>query len=162
MPKLKREVQKTEEPKKSFVDTYWFEITVIGLLGLGIFLLLERLQIKAAVYEQVVRFLGSTWTAARSTGRALLNWLRDVETSDLVGFGLILVAAGLIVWKLRHRAFKRHPYISICPDCGADLHRIRCTVSHRAQEILLWLRITHYSCCKCPFRTAVWRKRSER
>jgi hypothetical protein len=153
--------EKKEQQARSFFDTYWFEFTVVALLGLGIFLLLERLQIKAAVYHFAVRHLSGLWASIRSAGRTTLDWLHEVETSDLVGFALIITAFVLMFWKLRLRALKRHPYIANCPECNADMHRIRCKPIHRLLGLLLWIRITHYSCCKCKFRNVVWRKRHE-
>ena len=160
MARRKRNERKDQKPR-SFFDTYWFELTVVVLLGLGTFLLLERLQIKAVVYRFVVRVAGNAWQHIRSTGRAALDWLHEVETSDLVGFALIITACVLMLWKLRLRVIKRHPHISNCPSCGADMHRIRCTPIHRILELVLWVRITHYSCCKCPFRATVWSKKHE-
>jgi hypothetical protein len=159
MAREKRDPRKEEKP--SFFDTYWFELTVVALLGLGTFLLLERLQIKAVVYRFVVRVAGGTWARVRSAGRAALDWFHEVETSDLVGFALIITAFILMFWKLRLRALKRHAHISNCPACGADMHRIRSRPSHRVLELVLWVRVLHYSCCKCPFRTTVWLKRHE-
>jgi hypothetical protein len=154
--------KRDERKERSFFDTYWFEITVLGLLGLGIFLLLEELEIKAMVYDFMVRNGRGVLTYIRSTGRSVWEWIRQVKTSNMVGFSLIVMAIVLVAAKLRHRAFKRHAHITACPVCGADLYRIRCRFVHRLLELVLWLRITHYACCKCSFRTTVWRRRGER
>ena len=150
-----------EKEKPSFFDSYWFEFAVVSLLGFGIFLLFEQLEIKAAIYDFVVRTGGGAWTYIRITGRAVRDWIREVKTSNLVGISLIVIAFVLMFWKLRLRALKRHPHISLCPECGADLHRIRTTFRQKLQQFFLWIRINHYSCCKCPFRTAVWRSKTE-
>jgi len=157
----RKQDERKEQKERSFFDTYWCELSVVALLGLGIFLILEQLEIKAAVYDFMVRTGGGAWTHIRSAGRATLGWLREVKTSNLVGFTLIVTAFVLMLAKLRFRALKRHPHISNCPSCGADLHRIHCRPIHRILELILWIRITHYSCCKCPFRAVVWRKKHE-
>jgi len=161
MERKKRDRRKKKK-EQSFCDTYWFEMTVVTLMGMGIFLILEELEIKAAVYHFVVDHFVGAWTYIRSTGRSVLDWIRQVKTSNMVGFTLIVIAVVMMLWKLRLRAFKRHPHITLCPVCGADLHRIHCTFRQRIQELFLWLRITHYSCCKCPFRTTVWSEKDKR
>ena len=153
--------ERKRRAKRSFFDSYWFEITVVALIGLGIFLLLERLEIKATVWGAAVSLAHTVASAVRSLARGISGRLHTVETSDLVGIGLIVAALGLLAWKLRLRAIRRHPSLSECPRCSGNLERVRCRLFHRLLAIALWVHIRHYSCNECTFRAAVWSRRRE-
>lgn len=144
---------------RSFLDAYWFELTVVGLIASGIFLLVERMEIKLTIYHALVWLARRVAHAARPLGSATWRLLTRVEVSDLVGIALIATALGLIAWRLRRRALERHPALSECPACHAALQRIRSRLSHRLLGRLLWVRIKHYACSECSFRATVWDSR---
>jgi len=147
---------------RSFLRTYWFEFTVVGLIATGIFLLVERMEIKLTIYEGLVWLARRIVRGARSFGSAGWRLLHGVEVSDLVGIALILIALGLIVWKVRGRAMKRHPRFSECPVCHAAVQRIRSRLIHRLLGLLLRVRIKHYGCSECSFHATIWDSRKIR
>jgi hypothetical protein len=151
-------------PAPPFFKRFWFEIVAFLFLGLGIFLLVERLQIKAILWRWILR-AGELLTAA---GSAIGRWFADnviaVEKSDLVGMALIFVALSMIASRLRARAIARHPPPVLkeeCPECQADMVRAPRRFSHRVLEYLLWIRIRRYACVKCAYRTASWHRLRE-
>ena len=137
--------------KKSLIQNYNFELIVIGLLLLGFFLLWERWNIKSIV-----------WYFITNTARIVVNYIRDiavqigatiskVETSDLIGIILILVAVILILNRTRLRIINSHPSLSSCFKCEGDLRRIQRKMKHKLLELLLFCKIKRYSCRKCSF-----------
>jgi hypothetical protein len=142
---------------------YWFELCALVLLGVGIFLLVERMKIKTAVYRFLV-------ACVRSLGSAL-NWLwerilyvsNEVEKSDIVGVILVIVALWMIAHRSRLRAITRHPdmdQLEGCPRCGGELRRVKRTLASRLTGLLLWVSVRCYECAKCTFRHSSWQKRS--
>jgi len=159
----RREHRKRKHPsERSFFDSYWFEITIAGLIALGIFLLLERLEIKAAIWQALVWSARRVGDIARSLGRSGVRLFNQIdETSDLVGIALILAAAALVAAKLRLRAIRRHPPLPQCPRCSAVLQRVHGGLIRRLLGLALWVRIRHYACDECGFRATVWSGRRE-
>ena len=153
------------EPRgPSLFQRFWFEILALALLALGVFLLVERLQIKSIVWKWLVR-VGELVAAIGSViGHWISQHLITVEKSDLVGAGLILVALLMIVSRLRARAIVRHPPPALkeeYPKCQADMVRAPRRLCHRLLECALWIRIRRYACSKCSFRTASWHRPRE-
>ena len=137
--------------KKSFYRNYNFELIVTGLLLLGFFLLWERWHIKSIV-----------WDLITNTARIVVNYIRDiavqigetiskVETSDLIGIILILVAVFLIINRTRLRIINSHPSLSSCFKCEEDLRRIQRKIGHKLLERLLFCKIKRYKCRTCSF-----------
>ena len=120
------------------------------------------MEIKLTIYEGLVWLARRIVRGARSLGSAAWRLLHSVEVSDLVGIALILIALGLIVWRIRGRAMKRHPRFSECPACHAAVQRIRSRLIHRLLGLLLWVRIKHYGCSECPFHATIWDSRKIR
>jgi hypothetical protein len=151
-------------PEPSFFRRFWFEILAFLFLGLGIFLLVERLEIKVILWRWILR-VGETVAAVAA---AIGSWFADnvlvIRTSDLAGITLIFIALSMIAVRLRGRAIARHPPPVLkqeCPKCQADMVRAPRRLSHRLLEYLLWIRIRRYGCTKCSYRTASWHRLRE-
>ena len=138
--------------RKSFHQQYNFELLVFGLFLMGFFLLWEPWQIKTIV--------GGFITSAT---RTIVNYIMDitvrmgatiskVETSDLIGLLLILIAVILILIRARNRIIRNHPSLSSCFKCEGDLRRTHRKMKHKLLEILLFCKVKQYSCRKCSFK----------
>ena len=153
------------QPRKpSFFKRFWFEILALLFLSLGIFLLIERLQIKAILCSWVLGAVGIIASTASAIGHWITENLIAIEKSDLVGAALILVALSMMVYRLRARAIARHPPPILkeeCPKCSGDMVRAPRRASHRLLEWALWIRIRRYACSKCSFRTTSWHRLRE-
>jgi len=142
----------------SFLSRFWFELLALGLLALGVFLLVEQLEIKVMMFRALMVCVGAVGHAVSD----LWNLIVSVRKSNLVGITLILVATFMIIHRLRWRAIHRHqklPLAKECPQCRGDLHRAERLLIDRLLELMLRVRIRHYSCGKCSFRASVWNVR---
>jgi hypothetical protein len=150
--------------RPSFFRRFWLEILAFLFLASGIFLLVERLKIKAILWGWILRVAEIVAAIGSAIGHWVTQHLITVEKSDLVGAGLILVALLMIASRLRARAIARHPPPVLkeeCPKCSADMVRAPRRLSHRLLELALWIRIRRYACSKCSFRTASWHRLRE-
>ncbi len=136
----------------SWWQEYRFEISVLVLLALGIFLLVEKMEIKAFLFRQLRRVILGTATTISSLANRMFGLLMEVETSDIVGIILILIAMGMIFYRLRSRFISRHGPLRSCLKCGSDMHRIHRRFRHRILGIILWADVRYYSCKKCTFK----------
>ena len=121
------------------------EIVALGLAGLGIFLLVEQMQIRVIL----LRFLGILLAAlsgvVRFVAQGLFRRVAQLTPSDAIGLFVIALAIWLGVWRLHWRVIHSE-YLSerICPECSSPLHR-----AHRrpSDRFISWaLPVRRYRC----------------
>ena len=142
----------TKQKHKPFFSEYSFELKVVILFALGIFLLIEDLEIKN--YTQTfIRFI-------MFTIGDIIVWLRDntlfiikqFEVSDLVGISLIIYVLYLIAERWRERMIERFSELRNCPQCGSDLNRIHKELKHIIMSYIYFLQVKHYHCTSCSYK----------
>ena len=142
----------TKQKHKSFFSEYSFELKVVTLFALGIFLLIEDLEIKNYIYT-FIRFI-------MFTIGDIIVWLRDntlfiikqFEVSDLVGISLIIYVLYLIAERWRERMIERFSELRNCPQCGSDLNRIHKELKHIIMSYIYFLQVKHYHCTSCSYK----------
>lgn len=152
--------KKPPGPLRRFLGKFWFELVALTILSLGIFLLVERLEIKLLVYRALVQWVGMVARAASSAWVAISSVLTRLKGSNLVGIVFVAIALMMIAYSLRLRAIARHPDLPAdkdCPRCHREIHRLPRRRMERVMELLLWIRIRRYGCSQCAFETSVWR-----
>ena len=128
---------------RGFLREYAVEL-IAGLLALlGIFLLVERMEIRVTI----LRILRLGWRAVAGTLQALVEAVVyrvvHVTTSDLLGLGLIALATAVVLWRVRVRLMKRYADHA-CPMCGGDLRRCHRHWSDRVLSLLV--PVNRYRC----------------
>ena len=142
----------TKQKYKSFISEYSFEIKVVILFALGIFLLIEDLEIKNYIYT-FIRFImfaiGDIIVWLRNN---TLFIIKQFEVSDLVGISLIIYVLYLIAERWRERILERFLELTICPKCGSDLKRIRKEFKHLVMSYIYFIQVKHYHCTSCSYK----------
>jgi len=133
----------------SFISEYKFEITISLMISTGIFLLVEKMEIKAALFRWLIVFLKWSAFAIKRVLGFVVGVLRGIETSDLVGIFLILTAVFLILWRRRSRMILRHPLLETCPECGKFIMRGHRSWKQRILGLLIRVDIRNYYCGHC-------------
>ncbi|MBI88556.1 MAG: hypothetical protein CMG60_00595 [Candidatus Marinimicrobia bacterium] len=139
-----------KEKQFSFYKEYNFEIRVILLFTLGIFLLVEDLEIKNYIYIFISKTLTIIGDAAVWMRDFIIFLVKQFEVSDIVGITLILYVFYLIINRWRDRTIERYSKLINCSKCGGDLHRIRKTYNHKMMSIIYFITVKHYQCKSCP------------
>ena len=150
MPKERKGIPK--QKRKLFYQEYNFEITVVLLIALGVFLLVEELEIKHYLYEiiKVIFFtIGNFIKLLRDTSIYIID---KFEISDLVGISLILLAIFLIANRWRERKIERYSVLKNCPDCNGDLQRIKRDFNQKMTGLLYFLTVKNYRCKSCNYK----------
>ena len=80
----------------SFHKEYSFEIKVILLFTLGIFLLVEDLEIKQYIFEAIRRFFFTIGLGIKWFRDSIQFLIKQFEVSDIVGISLILYVVYLV------------------------------------------------------------------
>ena len=146
-----RKRKRIKNNNKSFYKDYNFEILVLGLFALGFFLLWEKWKIKSIFWRFVTDTTRIIVTFIRDVSVSIGNVVSGVETSDLIGIVLIMVAFILVLNRARIRIITHHPNLLSCPQCEGDLRRTHRKIKHRIQEFFLLCKIKRYRCRKCSF-----------
>lgn len=133
----------------TLLEEYRFELTVTFLFSLGLFLLMEDMEIKEFVWKGVRSFARFIADSLNSLLTSIVTAIRSVQNSDIVGIILIFTAGVLVINRIRIRTISRMVLPDDCPKCHAAFHRIHRTFWHRIIELFLVARVKHYRCKKC-------------
>lgn len=147
-------------PEPSFLRKFRLELLAGLFFGLGVFLLLEQLEIKQ------IMFRACKWSLAILIDVVSypVDLLFPMQRSDIVGIILIVLALLIIGARFRFRMIERQQVVDVderCPKCQSDLTRMHRKLIHRLLQLVFRVRITRYACEKCPFQAAVWTGRKQ-
>ena len=146
-----KHLRKRRARKTSFIKEYYYEITVLFLMGSGIFLLFEKMNIKSElliIFKNILIFLKEI---ILSNLLFVAKVMSRIEISDLVGISLIIISIFLIFRRIRVRIIQRFNQLNDCPKCGEDLHRKRRTTNQKILSWIFFVKIMNYSCSKCDY-----------
>ena len=146
-----RKRKRISKVKITFYKEYNFELLVLGLFALGFFLLWEKWNIKSLVWRTFTNIVLSAVTIIRDISVRAGNIFSRVETSDLIGIILILVAIVLLLNRTRIRIIDRHPNLTSCPKCDAGLRRVHRKTKHIMQGFVFFCKIKRFKCRSCSF-----------
>ena len=90
---------KKESPALAFINRYRLELVGLVLLGLGIFLMTERMQIRVTLF----RWLRQAASALGQLFQSIWGLVSSVSVSDLLGIVLVCVGAFLLAVRIRSR-----------------------------------------------------------
>jgi hypothetical protein len=121
---------------REFVREYRVELIAGFLALLGIFLLVEQMEIRVTI----LRLVSLTWrTVTAAIGvvfNAVFYRISNITTSDLLGLGLIVLAIAVTLWRVRVRLMQRFAEHT-CPVCGGNLRRLHRRWSDRLLSLLV-------------------------
>jgi hypothetical protein len=133
---------------KKVVKEYRIEFSALLVFLLGIFLVLEQLEIRKTAKIWLASILASlrNWVVG-STFTSLKTYFKTFSLSDLLGWGLILLTIGFIIWRVRYRFLKSpHWTGTVCPECGGVLHRVHRTSWDKVVSKLFLPHARRYRC----------------
>jgi hypothetical protein len=113
---------------KRFIKEYRVELLAISIIPIGFFLVFERLEIRATLLAASKKAIHTVQWALKQVMEEIGNRAAVMTASDALGILLILLAAGFIVWRIRHR-FQTSARWSIdnCPKCSNPIMRVHRT-----------------------------------
>jgi hypothetical protein len=115
-------------PKRPFWREYLAEIILAGIILIGIFLLVERMDIRVTLWHGLSTLLGGLTSGLELVIGQSVQRITSMTLSDLVGLTLIVVAVVAVLWRVRWRLIHDQRFASdTCPRCGGELHRIHRT-----------------------------------
>ncbi|MFH1852663.1 MAG: hypothetical protein ABIA75_09985 [Candidatus Neomarinimicrobiota bacterium] len=154
MPEEKTSHRRHRRKRFAYLREFSFELSVMALFLVGGFLLVEKTDVSAIVtgwLKAIFQFVvGGITNAARDS----FDFFATFESSDIVGYMLILLGIHLLVLRGRKRLFKSHGAVHSCPYCGNDkMQRVKRIYWHKLLGLFLILRIKNYQCKACSRST---------
>jgi hypothetical protein len=150
MPQERKGIVKSSQ--RSYFREYNFEITVVILITLGIFLIVEDLEIKYYIYQFVKAFFFGIGHIIKLIQNGTIYVVSQFETSDLVGISLILLAIFLIAKRWRDRIIERHSILTECPNCSGHLVRTHRELNHKIMSFIYFVTVKRYHCKACSYK----------
>ena len=139
-----------------FVLRNKLDLSIAFLFLFGIFLLVERMEIKETVWAWMRGWVMAIYVFIAD----LFGTVGGLEGSDLIGISLIILALVLLTVRTRRILIANHPALDECPICGGELYRTHRQTPQRVLESVLSLRIKNYSCKDCDFTGQTITRRS--
>ena len=132
-----------ENPTLKFVRRFWFEILWVLAVMAGIFLILERVNLR----ERAASWVMAGVRALDHSQETLLRSIAHVTLSDAVGAALLLAALVSIVLRVRWQIMRSEALTSAkCPKCGGSIHRVH--RHFRDHLIDVYVPVRRYRCAR--------------
>ena len=124
--------------KRPFWREYLTEIVLAGIILTGVFLLVERMDIRVTVWRWLSSFIAGLSSGLDLVIGQSIQRITSMTLSDLVGMTLIVAASVAVLWRVRWRLTHSERFTSdTCPTCGSELHRTHRTRLDRIINIFV-------------------------
>lgn len=145
---------------RQFIRKYRFEVTLVILTVIAVLLLVgndSNNRIKGLV-DQISNAVGNF--LMRMLDGILENYAK-LTPSDLFAFGLLLLIAFLVFFRIRWRVLTAPQFnVRVCPKCGHKIHRSHRKNTDRFLGTILFIALKRYKCVdrKCGWNGLVTAK----
>ena len=135
-------------PGQRLID-FWsewrFELVVVLVILVGLFLLLEQVQLRELAADWWAAGLEGLKTAGSGFLRRVGNFLQRLTFSDLIGGALLIAALVLLYLRGRWRLMTMERFTArVCPGCGGRLHRVHRRPIDRLVNVIV--PVVRYRC----------------
>ncbi len=110
---------------RKILREYRIEIAIVLLILLGIFLLVERMELQSMITKGLQVLQSSLKNLLALIKIGVEFYIFNLSLSDFIGWILLILGIALAIWMVRYR-FTHTPTMqaSECPKCGSELHRV--------------------------------------
>jgi len=110
---------------KKFLKEYWIEIGALIILSLGIFLLVERMEIRSTIWQTILNAKTLFQSEAELFVKGMIVFVGNFTLSDTIGTLFVILAVIFVLWRIRYRFLHSDFWLATtCPKCGSELHRV--------------------------------------
>ena len=137
--------ERRSSPFLLFLKTYWIEILIVVGLLLAVFLLFERMNIRASLVGLLNAVTGAGLNAVVSLFNNLVGLRSRLGLSELIGIPMLIGVILLLIWRIRWRLRNTPALVDThCPQCGSELQRVHRRSSDRI--ISIFVPVRRYRC----------------
>jgi hypothetical protein len=148
-----RHHHRQESRLRQFLSAYRFEVLWLFVVFLGVFLVLEQMDVRATLLRWLKAAEQPAMRGITRIGRAVLLFIERTTVADAIGYVLILGAFAAILLRFRWRLM-RAPSLTTtrCPKCNVAIQR---THRRALDHALSWfVPVRRYRCSnhECGWR----------
>jgi hypothetical protein len=141
----RRKSSRQDGAARRILRQYRFELTWLIVVALGLFLVLEQMNIRASLARWFREAVARLFSGFQQFDNGLVAFLARVSISDVVGFLLLTAAVVAVLLRLRWRLLNNAALATVtCPKCGGPIHRVHRTTSDRF--LSLYVPVRRYRC----------------
>lgn len=130
-----------------FLREYLPEIFILLIIPVGIFLLVEEINISDLVSNTVVNVQAFLQTSPMEAKNRVVDFFATISPSNILGWSLIVVANIFLLWRIRDRYLKsEHWRGTTCPVCSGQIKRIHRSTTDRILGKTLLPGARRYQC----------------
>jgi hypothetical protein len=139
---------------KKFVKEYTVEFIAGGVVLIGIFLILERYTVTAAILSILLKVINPILSVLKRILEGIGYRVGIMTPSDALGGLLVVLALAFIVWRVRYRFHtSQHWASNVCPKCSSPVTRVHRTWWDRILGATFFPEARRYRCTslKCTW-----------
>jgi hypothetical protein len=121
------------------------DITAVLVVALGLFLLLERTNIRATLFHWATVGSQNALHVLGRAGDAIAHSIARLTLSNAIGLVLVVVAVIALILRIRWRLVRSASQTALrCPRCGGGVHRVHRRWGDRV--VSLFVPVRRYRC----------------
>jgi hypothetical protein len=144
---------------KNFIKKYYFEVIVLLLIILGLFLLIEDFDLKLFIQS----IFSKSYFLLKNSYNFLLGsfsgGLKLIKLSNLLGFIILFFSFILVLRRWKNRILSNSISSKECIKCESLSNRVKTSFKSKALEFIFRLKIRKYQCGKCNFSYLLVKKK---
>jgi len=151
-----RNKRKERASKKSIIPIikkYNFELLIIILIFLGLFLLLEDFELKKFLLDFSIQMYEEMKYIVFYIYNSTFEFILKIETSDIIGLILIISAILLMFLRWRNNLIYNYSSAQFCVNCKGKLQRVKKKIKIRVFSFFTRLKVKKYQCKDCKLQT---------
>jgi len=132
---------------KKIIKEHKIEIAIVLLILLGIFLLIEQIELRSLFANGLQVFQTSLKKLLSLMKTGVKFYVLSLSLSDFIGWILLVLAIVLAIWMVRNRfTHSASVQATSCPKCGSALHRIHRKYFDRLLSRTIFPHARRYRC----------------
>ena len=121
----RRTTEKPQSPVRRFMRRFGFEIIWLVVVVIGVFLLLEQMNIRDTLISGSQNTMAGLAKGGSQLGTTVADRLESFSLSDAIGIILVLGALLALALRIRWQLLRAVSLSRLkCPRCGAEIHRV--------------------------------------
>ncbi len=138
---------------RATIKKYNFELLIILLIFLGLFLLVEDYELKRFLKNFSINIYNSIKYFIFYFYKSIIEFILKIEFSDIIGLLLIFSAVTLVFLRWRNNLLYNYSSYQFCFNCKGKLQRIKRKFRVKIFAFCIRLKVKKYQCKNCKLHS---------
>ena len=149
----KRKERANKKSIRSNIKKYNFELLIVILIFLGLFLLMEDFELKKFIKNFSIQIYESIKYIFFLFLNSIFEYILKIESSDIIGLILIFSAIMLMFLRWRNNLIYQYSSSEFCFNCKGKLQRIKRKFRVKIFAFCIRLKVKKYQCKNCKLHS---------